>query len=96
MPVKTKPFAHISPAGALSSLRRNLQAIDVEDAHDYGTHAMRRGHAQDLVQRGASLVEILHAGEWRSAAFRAYLHTEKLEASAIMEAHYEGSGDEEM
>ena len=95
LPGGTAPFAQFGAARALGDLRQVLQTLEVENALAYGTHAMRRGHAQDLLQSGAGLVQILRAGEWRSAAFKEYLHAEQLEAGAVMEAHYAGSGDEQ-
>ena len=53
--------------------------MDVPDAKLYGTHDFRRGHAEDLRQCGASLAEILLAGQWKSAAFLKYLDEAELE-----------------
>ena len=58
-------------------------------------HDFRRGHAQDLLEAGASLMTILRAGEWRSAAFMAYLDTAEMEARAVLQAHLGQSSDEE-
>ncbi len=69
--------------------------IGVAKAKEYRTHDLRRGHGQDLVESGATLAELLAAGEWRSNAFKAYLQEECLEAGAVMEAHYDDSSDDE-
>ena len=69
------------------TLRTQLQALGVKDALRYRTHDFRRGHAKDLVAAGASLREILNAGEWRSAAFLSYLDKDELECDATLEAH---------
>ena len=55
----------------------------------------RRGHAQDLLEAGASLGTILRAGEWRSSAFMAYLDVSVMEAKAVLEAHWAQSSGEE-
>ena len=51
------------------------------------THDFRRGHARDLQRQGATLNEILRAGEWRSCAFLSYLDAHELERDAVIEAH---------
>ena len=54
------------------------------------------GVAQDLLVNGASLAEILSAGQWKSPAFLAYLDLETLEKGAVIEAHRdESSSDDE-
>ena len=45
------------------------------------------GHAEDLLQAGGSLADILAAGDWRSAAFLDYLNKERLVRDRIAEAH---------
>ena len=52
----------------------------------YRCHDLRRGHAKDLVESGASLVEILSAGQWRSPAFLKYLDLRTLERDAVLAA----------
>ena len=85
-----------SPAAALRSLRQMLLRIDVPQAKIYRTHDLRRGHAQDLIDNGATLAQILQAGQWRSPAFLAYVDKEALEDSVVVEAHLdESSSDEE-
>ena len=69
LPVGTKLFDGLSRATALSNLRRRLTKVGVENPEAYRLHDMRRGHAQDLVIRGASLSTILRAGGWKSSAF---------------------------
>ena len=60
-----RPFGGVSSAGAVADLRRALAHVGVLQAETFGTHALRRGHAQDLLEKGAGLNEILRAGEWR-------------------------------
>ena len=59
----------------------------------YRTHDFRRGHARDLQASGASLVEILQAGQWKSPAFLNYLDVNSLESEAVLQAHLEESSD---
>ena len=47
-----------------------------------------------LVLSGASLFEILEAGEWRSPAFMKYLDYHRLEADVVVQAHVDESDDE--
>ena len=65
-----RPFGGVSPAAAVAELRRVLERLGVPQADTYGTHALRRGHAQDLLEKGACLGEILRAGEWRCGWLR--------------------------
>lgn len=58
------PFAHFSGTSALFSLRVALRALDVEDHMLYGTHDLRRGHAELLRKRTGNLATILQAGQW--------------------------------
>ena len=91
-----QPFADFTAATALSLLRELLVILEVPNAHLYRTHDLRRGHARDLQARGASLAEILRAGDWRSASFLKYLDLMQLEEDAVLEAHVceSSSGDE--
>ncbi|CAK0879802.1 unnamed protein product [Prorocentrum cordatum] len=76
----------ISAAAALRTLREMLAALGVQEAGLFRLHDLRRGHASDLQEAGATLAEILAAGEWRSCAFMAYLDRDDLERDAVVEA----------
>ena len=54
------------------ALRLMLTVIGVSEAHLYRCQDLRRGHADDLRANGATLNEILLAGDWKSAAFKKY------------------------
>ena len=56
---------------------------------------MRRGHADDLREGGASLYEIFSAGEWSSPAYSKYLDLQELEAGAVLEAYVDESSSED-
>ena len=67
-----------------------------KDASLYRCHVFRRGHAQDLAASGATLVEILLAGQWRSPAFLDYIDRKMLERDAVLSAWVdESSGGEQ-
>ena len=92
------PFEDFTPGYALKALRNMLRRLQVPQAGVYRTHDIRRGHAQDLLVKGASLSEILRAGQWKSPAFLEYLDLEVLEKGAVLEANLDesSSDDEEM
>ncbi len=54
-------------------LKAAATAIGDPTADRPSAHGFRRGFACDLAMEGDSLRDILEAGDWRSAAFRAYL-----------------------
>ena len=91
----TKIFSGISPSKALTRLRCCLSEMTVPEAKYYRTHDLRRGHAKDLFQNGATLYEILSAGEWRSPAFLSYLDYGELESGVVWEAHADESSSED-
>ena len=93
-PEGTKVFAEISDGNARTNLKYMLEVLRVPEAQLYRTHDLRRGHADDMRVNGASLCEILRAGEWRSPAFLEYLDINQLERDAVLEAHMdESDGD---
>ena len=51
-------------------------------------------HWQEMRCSGASLAEILAAGEWRSAAFLAYLNTCGLERDAVVQLAIDSDHEE--
>ena len=57
-------------------------------------HAFRRGMAQDMLQRGDALAEILLAGGWRSGAFLRYLARADLDHRVALEYAMAASDDE--
>ena len=85
LPDGSMPWAGMSSGSALSALRNVLTHLAVPCADEYGTHAFRRGHAQDLLNGGATLAEILRAGQWKSGAFHRYLETADIEQGAVLE-----------
>ena len=88
-------FSSISPSMATNVLRQCLSEMGIDRASEFRLHDFRRGHAQDLLESGATLAEILRAGQWRSPAFMTYLDQKFLETEAVVSAHVENSSDEE-
>ena len=75
----------------LSGLSSKVYAECIEESHDcrisdanrLGTHAFRRGMAQDIVSAGGSLAVLLRAGDWHSKSFLAYLRDSQPEDEAV-------------
>ena len=93
--VCTKLFEGIDGGSALKVLRRRLSYLGIQDSELYKLHDFRRGHAQDLLEKGITLKTILLVGEWRSPAFMCYLDMSEVELRATMEAQWVDSSDDE-
>lgn len=91
----TAPFKAVTPGVANRELRRALREIGLVHGGKYVSHDIRRGHAQDLLECDRPLVEILRAGDWRSAAFQKYLDMGYLEAAAVAAAHIGDSSEDD-
>ena len=91
----TNPFADINPVQALSTLRCLLQQLEIEEAGQYRTQDLRRGHAKDILENGGSLHEILSAGGWKSPAFLEYLDLGQPEMGTVFEYHLAESSSED-
>ena len=91
----TRPFQGVTAAAALCKLRLILAAMGVADHKLYRTQDLRRGHTRDLQARGATLKEILEAGQWRGPAFLKYMDLMQLECDVVVEAHMDDSSDDD-
>ena len=69
--------------------------LGAEHAAEFALRDFRRGHAQDLLSNGAPLRKIYSAGDWRSAAFQAYIGAEEPEFRALLETAWAESGAED-
>ena len=58
-------------------------------------HDFRRGHTKDLQLAGATLRQILEAGEWSSPRFLKYMDMHQLDKDVVISAHLEESSDED-
>ena len=88
-------FPGVKAKHAISKLRQVLQGLDVENASMYRTHDLRRGHADDLVENGTSVSNLLLMGEWAPPAFFKYINLALLEARTVTSAHVDNSSSEE-
>ena len=79
----------------LKQLRGILSYLNIQSSERFGSHAFRRGCAEDMRKRGAPLRDILEAGGWRSAAFLLYLERENVERDAVATIAIEYSNDED-
>ena len=58
----------------------------VPEASRVGTHAFRRGVAQDIIDQGGSLAALMTAGGWTSSAYAVYLRDSQLDDAAVTRA----------
>ena len=65
------------------AIREYAAECNVQDPMNIGTHAFRRGMAQDIISAGGSLATLLRAGEWHSRAFFKYLRETQAEDEAV-------------
>lgn len=69
----------------LCNLRRILKALRVDRPDEFTLKMFRAGRATALAEEGKSIGDILNAGEWRSAAFLAYINEDVVDASQILD-----------
>ena len=80
---------------AFSAVIKELAiAVGVKDGHRVGTHAFRRGMAQDILDAGGSLAVLMRAGDWRSSAFLAYLRESQPQETAVSQMVFNMSDSE--
>ena len=73
--------------GHLARKVKHLAArVGVPNAQHCGTHALRRGMAQDILDLGGSLPALLKAGDWSSSAYLRYLRTSQTDDLAVAQA----------
>ena len=89
------PWAGWCATSVRSALRAALRHARVGNADAYGTHSFRRGHAQDIVEFGGRVTDILTAGDWQMPAWMRYLDVEKMERQAVAEAHFGASSSDD-
>ena len=94
-PPGSTPFAHLSADRARVDLKARACALGWSEPHQHSLQDFRRGHAQDMVDSGSPLAEILRAGQWKSPAFLLYLDINKMEACLAVASCVAESDDEE-
>ena len=89
------PFAGITQAAALATLKSYLLKSGVKQSRDYRCHDLRRVRADDVRLAGSSPCEILMAGEWCSPAFMDYLDKQELIEQVVLHTHVDDSSSED-
>ena len=84
----------VSAKSFVKYMRRDAARCGLTGAALLGSHAWRRGMAQDIVNAGGSLATLLRAGQWRSSAFRVYLQQQALDEDAVAKLVIDHSDDE--
>ena len=75
-------------------MRQLLGLLQFEGASAVTLKAFRAGKATELAAAGKSVGHILRAGEWRSAAFLAYLDEDAVDAAQLLHRTLEQSDEE--
>ena len=76
----------LTAGGFAAKLKEPAAAAGVQEAHRCGTHALRRGMAQDIIDLGGSLPALLNAGDWASSAYLKYLRVSQTDDTAVARA----------
>ena len=91
------PFAHIAYAEALAFLKAGANALALPQAQHWGTHAFRRGFANDALRAGGPSA-LFWSGGWRGVAAFGYATAQArgdFAAAQWLTEHSESSGDED-
>ena len=81
----------LSSRDTLLAIHQALACLRAATPELYTLKMFRAGHATELAKSGKSVGDILRAGEWRSAAFLAYIDEDLVDASQILEHVLEDS-----
>ena len=95
LPVGNAPFQNIVCWKANITLRAACAEQKLKKANMFKCHDFRRGHTKDLQLAGATLRQILEAGEWSSPRFLKYMDMNQLDKDVVISAHLEESSDED-
>ena len=85
----------LTKSGFARNAKDLAEVTGVHDARRCGTHALRRGMAQDILDMGGSLPALLHAGDWSSSAHLTYLRASQADDVAVARAAMFFSDSEE-
>ena len=91
------PFAHLAYAEALAFLKAGATALALPNAQHWGTHAFRRGFANDALRAGGPSA-LFWSGGWRGVAAFGYATAQArgdFAAAQWLTEHSESSGDED-
>ena len=78
----------------VAELKKCAEEAGVPNPEELGSHAIRRGRARDLLDAGASLADVMLAGEWRSSAVLFYLRRHQLDEAAMAKLVLDNSDSE--
>ena len=70
----------------IATVQRRAAGLNLPDHIIIGTHALRRGMPQDMIDAGGSLAVLLRAGEWNWSAFLRYLRQSQPQEAAVAQA----------
>ena len=85
----------LNAASFLNKVRSLAEQCQLADLRQIGTHAFRRGMAQDIVSNGGTLAVLLNAGGWNSKAVFTYLRQSQVDDSAVSQLIINVSDSEE-
>ena len=78
----------------LTTLKRIATECEIPNASRMGSHAFRRGMAQDIIKGGGNLATLMRAGQWSSGAYKVYLQNHALDEDAVASLIIHHSDDE--
>jgi hypothetical protein len=84
----------MTPQKFLTTLKSIAVLCGITNASRMGSHAFRRGMAQDIIKAGGNLATLMRAGQWSSGAYKVYLQNQALDEDAIASLIINHSDDE--
>ena len=90
-----RPFGKLSAVQATKKLRHYLTICGVDEPSKYTLHCFRRGAAQDYVEFGCTLQELLIAGGWSSRACFVYLRPKDMNVHNVAKFVVDNSDSED-
>jgi hypothetical protein len=88
-------FPAMSARLAKKRLRKYLTLLQVAGAGGIGLKTFRASHATNLALQGKPLLQVMQAGEWRSAAVLAYASEEAFDRGQFLATTLEASDSED-
>ena len=79
-----KPFAHVQYPEALAVLKMAAGALKLREPESWGTHAFRRGFAEEAIKAGGPTA-LFYSGGWRGVAAFGYASAQSRGAMAAAE-----------
>lgn len=85
---------NVSARSFICNVRTYAVQAKIPNASKLGTHAFRRGMAQDIISNGGTLAVLLKAGDWHSKAFLSYLRENQAQDEAVAQIVVNASDSE--